>query len=241
MQALHTADHQAVGTRPLDLRPHGHQHLGQVHHLGLARGVLQNGLALGQTGRHHQVLGARHRHHVGHDASALQPCGTRHHEALLDLDLRAHRLQALDVLIDRPLANGTAPGQRHAGLTEARQERPQHQDGRAHRLDQLIGRLGADQTVGLQRQTLLVTLGLHPQQLQQPDGGGDVLQLRHVGQFHRIRRQQAGAQDGQRRILGAGGLNLAHQGQPPQDFQLVHDDRPLTVPAGPAIRPASVP
>jgi hypothetical protein len=33
--------------------------------------------------------------------------------ALLDVDLGAHRLQALDVLVDRPRADGAAAGQRH--------------------------------------------------------------------------------------------------------------------------------
>jgi hypothetical protein len=32
------------------------------------------------------------------------------------------------------------PGKRHVGLAEARQQRAQHQDGRAHGLDQLVGR-----------------------------------------------------------------------------------------------------
>ena len=43
--------------------------------------------------------------------------------AVLDDDLGAHRLQALDVLVDRPRADRAAAGQRDARLAEARQQR----------------------------------------------------------------------------------------------------------------------
>ena len=34
------------------------QQLGQIDHLGLARGIAQHGFAAGQDGGHHQILGA---------------------------------------------------------------------------------------------------------------------------------------------------------------------------------------
>ena len=71
---------------------------------------------------------------------ALQPRGPRGDVAVLEVDLGAHRLQALDVLVDRAQADRAAAGQRHARLAAARDQRPQHQDRGAHRLHELVGR-----------------------------------------------------------------------------------------------------
>jgi hypothetical protein len=95
-----------------------------------ARGVLQHGLAIGQGRGHHQVLGAGHGDHVGRDARARRRRGRPHLRcqgldvAVLHGDLGAHGLQALDVLVHRPRADGAAAGQRHLGRAEAGQQRP---------------------------------------------------------------------------------------------------------------------
>ena len=60
--------------------------------------------------------------------------------AVLEVDRRAHRLEALDVLVDRPQADRAAAGQRNARLAGAREQRSQREDRRAHRLHQLVRR-----------------------------------------------------------------------------------------------------
>ncbi len=77
------------------------------------------------------------------DARTLQARRTRHDVAVLDDDLRAHGLQALDVLVDRARADGAAAGQRDAGLAEPRQQRPEHENGRPHGLHEVVRRFGA--------------------------------------------------------------------------------------------------
>ena len=57
-QALHALDDDAVGTRTLDLGAHGDQEIRQIDHLGLACGILQDRLALGQGRGHHEILRA---------------------------------------------------------------------------------------------------------------------------------------------------------------------------------------
>ena len=79
--------------------------------------------------------------------AALRQLGD--HVAVLDLDLGAHRLQALDVLVDRARADGAAAGQRHRGLAEARQQRAQHQHRGAHGLHQLVRRFGLIERAGV--------------------------------------------------------------------------------------------
>jgi hypothetical protein len=55
-------------------------------------------------------------HHVHHHARALQALRARTDVAVLDLDLRAERLEPLDVLVDRPRADRAAARQRDVGL-----------------------------------------------------------------------------------------------------------------------------
>ncbi len=57
------------------------------------------------------------------------------------VDLGAQRREALEVLVDRPHADGAAAGQRNPRVAAAGEQRPQHQHARAHGLDQLVGRV----------------------------------------------------------------------------------------------------
>src|SRR6202008_2472841 len=75
-----------------------------------------------------------------HDARAVEPLRLRVDVAALDADLGAHRLEPGDVQVDRALADGAAARQRHARLAVPRDQRAEHKDGRAHGLDQLVGR-----------------------------------------------------------------------------------------------------
>ena len=213
-----------------DLRAHPDQHLSQVGNLGLLGGVFQDGLAFGQRGSHQEVLGTGDRHHVGGDARALQPGAPRRqrgdHVAVLDRDLGPHGLQALDVLVHRSGADRAAARQGHPGLAEARQERPQRQHGGPHGLDQLVRRFGPDGAGGLQGHApaLAVGLGLHAHVVQKATHRRHVLQAWHVGQRHRLRRQQGGAQLGQGRVLGAGNQHVTAQLAASADDQFVHSE-----------------
>src|SRR5574343_58493 len=110
VQLVDALDADDVGAGAGDAGAHRDQAIGQVDHFRLTRGIFDDRFALGQASGHHQVLGAGHGAHVGADASALQAGRLGMDVALLDLDLGAHRLQTLDVLVNRPGADGTAAG-----------------------------------------------------------------------------------------------------------------------------------
>ena len=192
-------DRDAVGSGALDARAHRDQHGRQIDDLGLPRRVLDDRLALGERCRHHQVFGAGHGHHVGDDARALQapafPIDARDHVALLDRDGRAHRLQALDVLIDRPLPDRATARQRYMRFAEAGQHRAEHQDRRAHRLDEVVGGFERGNRIGAQRDPVLAALDRHAHAFEQLKHGADVAQVRHVQNFQRLARQQARRED----------------------------------------------
>jgi hypothetical protein len=143
-------------------------------------------------------------------------------EAVLDADLGAHRLQALDVLVDRARADRAAARQRHLRLAEARQQRPQHEDRRAHGLDQLVRR---DQVVDARRvepHAAAVRFALHAHLVQDLQRGAHVLQVRHVVELDGLGAQQARTQNRQRRVLRARHDDLAGQPAAAFDHQLVH-------------------
>ncbi|MNI68129.1 hypothetical protein D3C73_1238040 [compost metagenome] len=113
---------------------------------------------------------------------------------MFNADFRAQRGQALDVLVHRPLADGAAARQADAGFAEAGQQRAQHQDRRAHRLDQVVRRFQVVDLVGLQRDhAVCAALGPHAHARQQAQHRGRVIQVRHVGERERVGGQEAGA------------------------------------------------
>ncbi len=123
----------------------------------------------------------------------LQALGAGADVAALDVDVGAHGLQPGDVDVHRTRADGAAAGQRDVGAPEARHQRPQHQDRGAHGLHQLVGRealLDAwSASTSMRMRSSMVTRHAHaPEQL---DGGGHVLQVRHVGRSSPGRRPAA--------------------------------------------------
>jgi hypothetical protein len=227
MQLLHALDADVAGAVAFDLRAHADEHFGQVDDLGLLRGVLEQRLALGQRGGHQEVLGAGDGDHVGHDDRALQAGATlgqsSDHVAVLDHDLRTHGLQALDVLVDRPRADGATAGQRHLGVAEACQQRAQGQHRGAHGLHEFVGGLGVAEVAGVQAHgAVVVPLGRHAHVAHQLEHGRHVLQARHVVQRHGLVGQQRRAQFGQRGVLGAGNEYFAAELSPAANQKFVH-------------------
>ena len=107
---------------------------GEVLDLGLAGGVLAARCALGQRRGHHHVLGAGDRRPCRSATVRARAAASARglDVAVLELDLRAQRREALQVLVDGAGADGAAAGQRDAGLAAAGQQRPEHQHRGAH-------------------------------------------------------------------------------------------------------------
>ena len=91
--------------------------------------------------------------------------------AVAPRDVRTHRLQPLDVQIDGPRADRAAARQRDVGLTESGDQRTEHENRRAHRLDQFVG--GASRT---RRASTSRRFTLHP--VVESDFGTHALQQR---------------------------------------------------------------
>ncbi len=227
LQPLHALDDDPVGAGALDLGAHGAQEIRQIDDFGLARRILEHRLALGEGRRHHEILGAGDGDRLEHQARALAGAGARLDVAVLDVNVRAHGLQAGDVNVDRARADRAAAGQRHIRRAEARQQGSEHQDRGAHGLHQLVGReVFLDGRCIDFDAHLFVDGHRHAHAPEQLDHGGDVLQMRHVRHRHRTVRQQAAGQDGQGRVLGAGDADLALERDAAVNLQFIHGRSP---------------
>ncbi len=150
MQARHTFHRDPVGARAGNACAHGAQAAREVDDFRFVRGVFQDRRAFGKSRRHQQVFSSGDGRHVEDDGRAAQaPRGID--VAVLEVDRRAHRLQALHVLVDGAQADRAAARQRHARLAAAREQWPQRKDRRAHRLHQFVGRQRPVDPAGVER------------------------------------------------------------------------------------------
>ena len=235
-EALHALDDDAIGTGTVNVRTHGDQEIGQIYDFRFARGILEHRLAVGEAGGHHQIFGAGDGHGLEHQPRTLEPLRARADVAALDVYVRAHRLQAGHVDVDRPRTDGAAPGQRHVGAPEAREQRPEHQDRGTHGLDQLVRRkvFANGPGIDLDAHALVDGHG-HAHAAEQLDGRGDVLQVRHVADRYRPVGQQCAGQNRQRRVLGTGYADFTLERNAARYLQLIHEPR------GPARRAPPIP
>ncbi len=191
MEPLYALDHEPRGTGALDLPAHGVDAVGEVDHLGLLRGIVQHGGALGQRRGHHEVLRPRNRRGLQADMGPAKPPRPALDVALGHLDLGAEGTQAVDVEVNRPRADGAASRKRHLGPAEAGQQRPEHQDGGPHGLDQLVG--GAKGLDGGRVDLHLHALvhgKLDPHPPEELHGGGDIVEVRDIADGHRVIGEQ---------------------------------------------------
>jgi len=105
VQTLDTIDRDAVRAGAGNTRAKCIQKIGQIDDLRFTRGIFEHGLAFGQHGSHHQVLGTGHRHLIEDDMCAMQVVGPGTNVTVFNFDLGTHRPQPGDMQIDRTCAD----------------------------------------------------------------------------------------------------------------------------------------
>jgi hypothetical protein len=142
MKSLDAVDDDLVRARAANTRTERVEEIGEIDDLGLARGILEHCLALGEHRGHHQILGARHGDGIEHEPSTPQAFGACADVAVFDRHLGAHGLQARDVDVDGTRADRAAAGQRNIGLPESRNQRSEHEYRGAHGFHEFVRRDG---------------------------------------------------------------------------------------------------
>ncbi len=148
--------------------------------------------------------------------------------ALFDLDLGPHRLQPLDVLVDRAGTDGAAAGQGNPGFAATGDERTEDEDRRTHGLDHLVGSHRVIQAIAIEHQAVgAIHRNANAHIAEQTQHGRDVVEMRHIGQVQRIGGEQRGAKNRQRGVLGTRHGNFAGKGITPLNQQLIHAGRSI--------------
>ena len=212
-ELLDALDAHRLLADPVDPRPHLHQELAEVGDLRLEGAVAEDGLALGQGGGHDQVLGSGHRLLLELDRRAGELVGLGLDVAVLEVDGRAELLEPVDVEVDGPRADGTAPGQGDDGLPEARQERAEDEDGRPHRPHQLVGGFVRGDLADPDVEGVPLDLVFGAQLFHQGEDGVDVLDQRDVRQMDVLAGEQAGRDGRQDGVLRPADADLAPEAQ----------------------------
>ena len=172
---------------------------------GSAAALLDHRRALGKDGGHHHVVRAEHGRaefpaHVRHRAAEV---GGKHlHVARVDAHRSAERLKALQMQIDRAVADDAAARQRNRGLLLASEQRPEHADRRAHFADDFVRRDCFD-LFRLDPHRAAGAFHFRAQMHQNLEHVVDVTQVGHVADDARLAREQCGREDRQRRVLRA--------------------------------------
>ena len=124
--------------------------------------------------------------------------------AALEADGAPHRLEPLQVLVDRARANRAASGERNLRASVPRDERPEDQHARAHLLHELVRCLRADLAARrLERDLGRRDVHLATEEAEQRRGRRDVPQIGNIPQAARAVGQERGAQDRERGVLRA--------------------------------------
>ena len=110
----------------------GAQEGDQVADLRLTRGVAQRQCSPAAERRKDEILRCADAWKRQCDRAAVKAVGPGRNMLAVKRDLRTHPAQAAQVQIDRPRAEHAAAGQAQLRRAEAREQRPEEQDGSAH-------------------------------------------------------------------------------------------------------------
>ena len=230
-------DHDARGARAGDFGAHLVEAIGDVLDLRFARGVLDDGGAARQRGRHQCGMGPADRHLGKFDLAVLEAAlGAGDDIAPIDLDFGAQAVERHDQKIDRARADGAAARHRYFGFAHARDQRRHHPEARAHARHQLIGSRGVDDVGGGDVERLTVVLGFARTLAAHHDIDAviaeDALEQIHVGkprhvvENERLVGEQARDHQRQGGVLGAGDRNRSVEPLAPVDANAIHAPSP---------------
>ena len=220
VQSAHPLDGNRARAGALDLSPESDQEISEVDHLRFRRGVFDDGFPLGQAGGHEQVLGPGVARIIQIHARAPQAAGLEPIAGIVTGHLGAHRLEPLNVHINRADADLTAARMPRLGGPQTRQQWAHYQERRPHLSDELGRCCGAGHGAGGDhRRVGIREIDPRPQRPQQIGQGERVLDPGHVAYNARVLGQQGRRHDGQRRVFGAADAHAAPQRGTPVHVQ----------------------
>ena len=195
-------DTEDVRADAVDLGTHGDEKAAEVLNVRLAGRVNQCGVALGEDGGHHGVLGCGHRGLVHEEAGTGQALRGTQREVALDLYLGAECGEGVQVRVDPAAADHVATWRRHEHLAAAGEQGAGQQNRGADPHAQRPVDRGCDVAGSLDAQRVaLEPFHLSARRADELSHHLDVADARHVLDHALVLGQQAGRDDRQRAVL----------------------------------------
>ncbi len=219
-EVLRAGDRQAVGADAVHLGADRGEEPGQVLHVRLARRVAEDRGALGGRGRGEGVFRSGDARLVEKNVGAAQRLRGEVKVAIA-ADHRAELLQREEVRVEATATDHVAAGRRQAHFPAPRQERRGEQDGRADARAQLGIECGGAHLPGVDDEGVARgPFGARAHGADELDERLHVADARDVLERDRLIREERCGDDGQRRVLVAGGANGAGEALTSLDDEL---------------------
>ena len=208
-QLPHPLDGEQVGGDARDAGPHAVEHAAELLEVGLARGVVDRRGALGQHSRHDDVGRTRHGGFVEQHVAPLEAFGPQGEKLLarVEVELGPQPPKAQEVGVE-PAASDLVPaGLGHVTHPEAGQQRADKHD-RAAQPAGAAAEIGASHVVRVDVRraecvgVLPEPFDLHAECREQLDELHHVEDVGHVAHHDPLGREQHGAENLQRLVLG---------------------------------------
>jgi hypothetical protein len=228
-QRIDALDHQHVAADAADARAARVEEAAQVLDLGLHRRRFELRRALRQRRGQQHVRGAEHRR--AHVAAEEQHVAARRardrHVAVRHLDAAAEVAQALEVQVDRAVAEHAAARIADRRDAAPRPQRTENDEAGAHRAYEVVGRDVERLVLRLDlERAVVVPLVAHAEPLEDAQHVEHVGEARHVAQQHRAIDEQGRREDRQRTVLAAGDTNGAAETAAPPDSDSIQGEIP---------------
>ena len=220
------ADH--IRSRSLNIRTHAVQKIGQIHHMRLLGGILNDGHAFCHGSCHHHIDGCSHTDHIHINMASCQTLRRGSDQSMPDGHIGSQRPKALDMLINGTAANVAAPGKRYLRMLIFSQKSPQQIIGSPDLFDPLAVHCQTVDIACIQNHTM-ASRGLYhnsdalhgiQQNLRIPD-------IRHIFYIYRLVRHGRSRKNRKGSIFGASDLHVTHQRISAFDRILFHLSIPL--------------
>ena len=211
MKLVDALDGDDRRARAGNARAHLVEHIGEVHDLGLAGGVVDNGGAAGLDRRHDQVLRGADARELQRDRGPLQPLRSRGvNIPMVGIELDAESLEAEDVHIDLASAQVATTGHGNLGTAKAAEQRTHDGSRGAHLGHELVRGLPRIDGRGVDGQRMLVNHldnGTHA--LEHLAHNVHVRDVRHVLESRFTGSQKRGRHELERGVLCTRNTNAA--------------------------------
>jgi len=222
-----TVHHHARRVGALDLDAAFLQGMNQVRDFRLQRRILDDGGSFCERCRHDCLHRRAHAGNGKHHFAATQAVAARLDVAVRELDARTEFLHRHQVQIDGTRSPRATARHAHPRAAVHGERGREHIDRRAHGAHEIVRRFDAVGIGGVDGEHVAVARGPGAEQVEHLHHGGDVLQIRHVGDDALAAREERCRHEREHRVLGTLDAHRSRQRRRSFDDEFIQREAPV--------------